>query len=294
MQPTALPTFSVRTILVTAMNISKAVITAAGPGQRSLPLQTVIDQDGEQKSALQILIEEARSAGADDVAVVVQPGAERAYADAAGPQAHALHFIAQHDPRGYGDAVARSRAFVGAEPFLHLVGDHLSLSRTDVRCARQLVAVAAAENCTVSAVQATRESQLPAYGAVGGKHLPNRVDLYAVDAVAEKPTPTEAEQTLLAPGLRAGHYLCYFGMHVLTTPVLDILDAQLAAGTGPVTLSSALAELTRRSRYLAFEIAGSRFDIGVRYGLLNAQLALALQGRDRAELLAGLVELLAR
>ena len=85
-----------------------------------------------------------------------------------------------------------------------------------------------------------------------------------------------------------------FGMHVLTTPVLDILDAQLAAGTGPVTLSSALAELTRRSRYLAFEIAGSRFDIGVRYGLLNAQLALALQGRDRAELLAGLVELLAR
>jgi UTP--glucose-1-phosphate uridylyltransferase len=76
--------------------------------------------------------------------------------------------------------------------------------------------------------------------------------------------------------------------------VLDILDAQLAANDGPVSLSGALAELAHRSRYLAFEIAGSRFDIGVRYGLLNAQLALALHGRDRAEVLAGLVELLAR
>lgn len=276
------------------MNITKAVITAAGPGQRSLPLQTVIDQDGEQKSALQILIEEAHGAGATDVAVVVQPGAERAYADAAGPQTGSLQFIAQHDPRGYGDAVARARAFVGDQPFLHLVGDHLCLSNTDVRCARQLVNVAAAENCAVSAVQATRESLLPRYGAVGGKRLPNRADLYAVDAVAEKPTPTEAEQLLHAPGMRVGHYLCFFGMHVLTPQVLDILDEQLDAAPGPISLSGALAELARRSRCLAFEIAGARFDIGVRYGLLNAQLALALRGRDRDEVLTGLVELLAR
>jgi len=31
-----------------------------------------------------------------------------------------------------------------------------------------------------------------------------------------KPTPTLAETELPVAGLRAGHYLCFFGMHVLT------------------------------------------------------------------------------
>ena len=40
------------------MRIRKAVITAAGPKQRTLPLQTLIDRDGEEKSVLRILVEE--------------------------------------------------------------------------------------------------------------------------------------------------------------------------------------------------------------------------------------------
>jgi UTP--glucose-1-phosphate uridylyltransferase len=38
---------------------------------------------------------------------------------------------------------------------------------------------------------------------------------------------------------------------------------------------------------------GQRFDIGVKYGLFNAQLALALSGQDRAEVLTQLVNVLA-
>jgi len=41
-------------------------------------------------------------------------------------------------------------------------------------------------------------------------------------------------------------------------------------------------------------LQGSRYDIGVKYGLLTAQLALAIEGQDRDEVLGGLVELLAR
>jgi len=36
-----------------------------------------------------------------------------------------------------------------------------------------------------------------------------------------------------------------------------------------------------------------RYDLGARYGLLTAQLALALSGKDRDEILSQLVELLA-
>ncbi len=63
---------------------------------------------------------------------------------------------------------------------------------------------------------------------------------------------------------------------------------------GNVTLSAALAHLAARERYLASELQARRYDIGVKYGLLTAQLALALEGQDRDEVLSGLVELLAR
>ena len=57
------------------MQITKAVITAAGRRQRTLPLQTLIDRDGVEKSILRILVEEIIAAGVDDIAVVVHPGA---------------------------------------------------------------------------------------------------------------------------------------------------------------------------------------------------------------------------
>ena len=60
-----------------------------------------------------------------------------------------------------------------------------------------------------------------------------------------------------------------------------------------VTLTAALTQLAARERYLACELQGRRVDVGVKYGLLMAQLALALEGRDRDEVLAGLLELVA-
>ena len=40
------------------MEIKKAIITAAGKNQRTLPLQTLVDRDGNAKTALRIIIEE--------------------------------------------------------------------------------------------------------------------------------------------------------------------------------------------------------------------------------------------
>ncbi len=277
------------------MEIKKAIITAAGKSQRTLPLQTLVDRDGCTKTALRILVEEILAAGIDEICVVVSPGDEDSYAAAAGGRGGRLRFAEQKEPRGYGHAVFCARDFVGSEPFLLLVGDHLYVSGGENRCAQQLVAVAAAENSAVSAVQATHESKLPFYGTVGGHLVAARKGLYEISEVVEKPTPTEAEQKLIVPGLRAGHYLCFFGMHVLTPMVMELLGAEIRQlGNRNVHFTSALAELARRERYLACELSGRRYDIGVKYGLLIAQLALALEGQDREEVLSGLVELLAR
>ena len=276
------------------MKISKAVITAAGREQRTLPLHTLVDRDGVQKSALQIILEEAFAAGAEEIAIIHGPGDQAAYRQVAGTYAGRLRFIEQSAPRGYGHALFCARDFIGAAPFLHLVSDHLYVNAGPQRCAQQLVAAAQAADCAVSAVQATRESMLPFYGTVGGRRVPQSPNLYQIELVREKPTPTQAEQDLLVPGLRAGHYLCFFGMHVLTPAVMELLHEQLQqAGDAPISLSPALAALAVRERYLALEVAGRRYNIGVKYGLLQAQLALSLEGHDRAEVLADLVELLA-
>ena len=76
------------------------------------------------------------------------------------------------------------------------------------------------------------------------------------------------------PGLRAGHYLCLFGMHVLTPSVMEFLGEMIAAapaaGRGePIMLSPALEKLARRERYLALELEGTRYNIGVKYGMLD-------------------------
>lgn len=284
------------------MRITKAVITAAAPRQRTLPLQTVIDRDGVEKSVLSILIEEVLRAGIDEICLVVRPGDEQPYAEMAGTQAGRLHFVQQRSPLGHGHAVYCAREFVGRQPFLHLVGDHLYVSRTSKGCAQQLVEVATQAACAVSAVQATRESLLPYYGTVGGRRITGQPGLYQIETVIEKPTPTEAEQRLIVPGLRAGHYLCFFGMHVLTPALMDLLAQQIPAdidqreqpATGPFTLAAALALLPRHEQYLALELDATRYDVGVQYGLLTAQLALALSGQDRAEVLSMLLELLAQ
>ncbi len=276
------------------MPIRKALVTAANPRQRTLPLQTLIDQQGESKSALQVILEEAAGAGIEEFCVVVCPGDETAYAEACGELRPRVRFVVQKAVQGYGHAILCSREFVGDQPFLHLVGDHLHVAQGTTSCARQLIDIAVAENTSVSAVQPTRESQLTAYGAVGGRLVGGDRPLYQIDTVLEKPTPTVAEQQLIVPGLRAGFYLCFFGLHVLGPEIFALLEEQRAAAPDrPLGLSSALHALAARQRYLAFSIAGRRYDIGAPYGLLLAQLALSLSGRDRDRVLTQLIELLA-
>jgi UTP--glucose-1-phosphate uridylyltransferase len=277
------------------VDIKKAIITAAGKSQRTLPLQTLADRDGQTKAALRILVEEILAAGIEEICVVVSPGDEAAYASAAAGTAARLTFVEQTGGPGYGQAVLCAREFTAQQPFLLLVGDHLYVSGTQKRCAQQLVEIASAEEASVSAVQATHESKLPYYGAVGGHLSSARKGLYEISRVLEKPTPTEAEQSLIVPGLRTGHYLCFFGMHVLTPSVMELLKEEVNGAAGrSIPLTSALAKLASRGRYLALELSGRRYDIGVKYGLLIAQLALALGGQDRDEVLSSLLELLAR
>ena len=147
-----------------ALKITRAVITAAGRNRRALPLQMLIDRDGIQKSVLSIILNEAWQAGIEQCCVVICPGDEAAYRDAAGDHVERLLFVAQPEPLGYGHAVYCARAFVDNQPFLHMMSDHIYLSANfnfhlsanssansnDMGCARQLVEMAEMQACAVS------------------------------------------------------------------------------------------------------------------------------------------------
>ncbi len=311
------------------MQITKAVITAAGRGARQYPaadtvqkaMLPLVDRDGLTKPVLQIIAEEALDSGIEEICVVSAPGDEdvyrrhfRLYAENLSAAFRGvewaeeqvrrlvdlesrLRFTVQPEPSGYGHAVWCARQFVGNDPFLLLLGDHLYISSESRRCARQLIELASAESCAVSAVQATREHLIHQYGTLTGKRLANRPDVYSIDEIIEKPNPTLAELRLQVPGLRAGHYLCFFGMHVLTPAVFALLDDLVQRDvreSGQIQLTTALNDLARREKYLALETRGARHNLGVKFGFVEAQIALALAGVDREQMLATLLESIVR
>jgi len=277
------------------MSIRKAVITAAGEYHSHLPLQTLVDRNGAIRTALRYTLDEIVDAGVEEIAFIIRPGESEPYLSAAGPHAGRLTFIEQDHPRGYGDAILRAREFVEDSTFLHLVSDHVFLSRTDVSCTRQLIDAASRHECAVSAIQPTRENEIIYFGTVGGTPMPQSDHLYQVNCVVEKPTPTIAEQQLIVAGQRSGYYLCLFGMHVLPPTILQLLQQNLegAPAEQTIDLSHSLNQLAQRERFLALEIEGSRFNISYKYGLLLAQLAISLSGSDRDVILSELVRLLA-
>ena len=100
------------------------------------------------------------------------------------------------------------------------------------------------------------------------------------------PRPPWRNRNSRCLGSAPGHYLCLFGMHVLTPLVMELLGEDVrqrssSAEAGPLMLSPALDKLAKRERYLALELEGACYNIGIKYGLLIAQLALVLNGNDR-------------
>jgi UTP--glucose-1-phosphate uridylyltransferase len=307
------------------MNLRKAVITAAARGSRLFPVADtvqkamipMVDTDGINKPIIQIVAEEAIESGIEEICIVCAPGDEQNYL----AQFKTLHstlletynqtewgiqqaqnlrslmdrlsFAVQAEPLGYGDAVFKARSFVGNEPFLLLLGDYLYVpDQGSRRCARQLIELAVTENCSVSAVNPTHESQIGKYGTLTGKAEVNYQGVYQIERIIEKPSVSLAEVELQTPGLRSGYYLCFFGMHVFKPVIFDMLH-QAQAGNSFLPLTPTLQVMAETERYLASEMRGTRYDTSKKYGLLQAQIALGLSGCNRGEILATMVQSLA-
>lgn len=293
--------------------VRKAVITAAGRGTRQYPatntvqkeLFPLVDVDGHAKPTLQIIVEEVLASGIEEICVVAnssnlepmrahfhgltasQKATQFAGKDWAMPLSDALDdmkrrltFVVQETQDGYGHAVHQARDWVGGEPFVILLGDHVYMSALDERCTRQVISAYEANDCPVSSVARTPEAIISRFGTVTGRLLDGtRPPVYEISRMVEKPTVEFARQNLRAPGLPDGEYLCFFGIHVFPPAIFDCLQHLIdndIRQKGEIQLTSAQELLLARERYLVSEVLGERFDMGVPEGLIETQIALAL------------------
>jgi len=97
------------------------------------------------------------------------------------------------------------------------------------------------------------------------------------------------------PGQRAGHYLCFFGMHVLQASIFEILERhmQTLKKGQDIQLTPALETLAKEGKYLALEVKGRRYNLGTDLGWLEAQISFGLEGVNSEALLSSMVNQLA-
>jgi UTP--glucose-1-phosphate uridylyltransferase len=274
--------------------VRKALIPIAGQGTRLMPLTRavpkamfpLVDSTDKVKSVLHVICEEAASAGTEHIGVVVSPWhieMVRAYLDAvceddSGKLAARIECITQSSPRGFGDAVLQGRSFVGDDPFMLLLGDHIQMEDPGKPACSVQVSNAFCSTDAVAMVgaQTVRKDELSKVGVASGVQI--RENIYRCTNFVEKPDLATARAKLVTAGLAEDTFLAHCGIYIFTPEVFDCLAqvSETAEEEGKeVELADAQALLLEKypERYYLCKIAGRAYDLGTPAGYADAQAA---------------------
>jgi UTP-glucose-1-phosphate uridylyltransferase/mevalonate kinase len=282
-------------VLRSGGRVRKAVIPAAGFGTRHFPatkavkkeLFPVVGHDGRTRPAILTIIEEALSSGIEEVAVLVQPAdrelfqeifccpppienynklsrADQQYCDYLLAVGRRVTFLAQASQEGFGHAVHSAREWVGQEPFLLMLGDHLYTSDVPIGCAQQLIQTFERTNRSVVGLLPEPADQVHHFGCATGNWCEAGHTL-DITAFVEKPDAAYAREHLSLAGLTDDHFLTVFGLYVLKPEIFTLLDENIRRNLrerGEFQLTSCLDLLRRNDGFLGQIVQGARYDIG--------------------------------
>ena len=277
------------------LSIRKAVIPVAGLGTRMFPYTKavpktflpVVTPEGVAKPVIQLIIEEALSAGVEEVALVIQPEDEarfRSYfqtdvrpetiaklppalrqaAERVMEIGKRLTFIPQHEAKGFGHAVLLAEKWAGNEAFLLLLGDHLFRSEDVRSVARQVVDQFQAFGDSQSVVGIYEETlaRVKHYGTVTGEWVSD--DTMQLQKIFEKPTEDEAQTYLAVTRHNKETFFCVNGVYALRPGIFGKLREQACASVGAeVQLTPALEALRCEEGVKGLVVRGVHFDTGI-------------------------------
>ncbi len=278
-----------------AKRVRKAVIPAAGFGTRLFPatkaikkeLFPVIDGNGRAKPAIFAIVEEAIAAGIEEVCILVQsrdrelfeeifctpPKIEnfnklseesRKYSEYLMEIGHRITFLSQNVQDGFGHAVYCARSWVGDEPFLLLLGDHLYTSSTGIPCSSQLIEAFESAGRSVVGLKETSGNEVHRFGCVSGVWA--KTDgLLSITEFIEKPDLEYAKEHLRIDDLDDNTFLTVFGQYVLSAKIFEYLETNIRKNIrerGEFQLTSCLDRLRKEEGVYGYLVKGHRFDIG--------------------------------
>ena len=297
-------------------SVKKCVIPTAGYGTRLFPATKaipkaffpIVDTDGLAKPIIHIIVNEAISSGIDEICIITQEDQldvikgyfsqgtllfskaeiDEYIADIL-QMGKRISYVVQDKPEGFGHAVYCAKDFVGGEPFLLLLGDHIYISQARIPCSKQVIDTFRRHNMSVTSVAQTHESQLRFFGAINGTRLDDRT--LRVNLLKEKPDVEYARAHLRIEGLEAETYLCNFGIDILTSTIFDIIGYNIKNNIrqrGEFQLRDAMETLMAREGLYAYEVDGQRYDIGIPEEFIKTVFSFGLNSphgqRIKAEL----------
>jgi UTP--glucose-1-phosphate uridylyltransferase len=177
---------------------------------------------------------------------------------------HRITFVSQELQEGFGHAVYCAREWVGGEPFVLLLGDHLYVSNSDVSCTRQILDVYERVGKSVVGLKVTAGDEVGSFGCVAGV-WEEEGSVLSVTEFYEKPDPRYARQHLHVDGMGEDEFFTVFGQYVLNPEVFDYIEEHIRLNIrekGEFQLTSCLDRLRQEDGFSAVVVNGRRFDIG--------------------------------
>lgn len=272
--------------------IRKAVILAAGRGTRFLPYTKACPKEMlpvVDTPSLQLIVQEAVSAGIKDVLIVISPEKDvirRHFSVDAGfedfllahgkkAEAREIHeigtmanvsFAVQKVADGSGKALLLAESFLDGEAGAVLNGDDLVYS--SVSAVKQLCDCWETFGGTVVGVQKVSEKDISKYGSV--KIAADEGNgTFFIDGIKEKPAAPEA------PSLYAA-----LGRYVVSADFFGYLRRVPVAENGELQFTDALNLQAAEKGIYAKVFEGRRYDLGSKAGYLAANVEYALRDEN--------------
>jgi UTP--glucose-1-phosphate uridylyltransferase len=276
--------------------VRKAVIPAAGFGTRMYPatkvfkkeLFPIIDSDGRAKPIILAIVEEAISAGIEEVGIVVQecdrdlfydlfkspPKPELrqklslenlAYTEYLQSLCDRITILTQPEQQGFGHAVFCTQEWVDNEPFLLLLGDHVYTSDINISCAKQMVNIYQQLDTSVIGITIMNEDIIHKAGCVCGTWKTEQ-SILEITQIYEKPTLEYARKHLHVAGMAENEFLGIFGMYILESEIFDLLAAEIENNQlyqGEFQLTTCLDKLRQKHDAIAYKVKGQYYDTGM-------------------------------
>lgn len=274
--------------------VRKAVIPAAGLGTRFLPATKALAKEMlpiVDIPTLDYQVNEAVKAGVEEVILIISKAKEdikkhfsreeeyENYLLSKGKVEEAniikeiatrakITYVYQHEMLGLGHAILCTKEAVGDEPFIVILGDDLIINEGGDNVSTQMVNVYNQTGASVIGCQEVLPENVSKYGIMALKgELKDRKAL--LSDMVEKPA-LEAAPSRLA---------C-LGRYLLTPDIFAELENTKPGKGGEIQLTDAIKTLAQKEDVYVYDFIGRRYDVGDKYGFVEATIDFALKRDD--------------